>query len=308
MWQGSQTAFLDQAGEPCEALIAIAVGDRAVCYGGPGGVLRCAGRIYTHVFGPQFTDVPGAPPVAQILISPTLNSEDGNAICVRTPGGEVQCMGNYNGRGQFGGGNSDPSASFVPWGTTVRAAGIATGTWNQICALTVDGEALCAGDDHGMSPVLIGRASRSVAVDTLGVTLLDAPDLFRMENGRAECQIGPDGFRCTWSTLGKGGTVVDGTFADRIRRSSCLTAAGKVELAVKLDPGSSPPLLAPIFTQRPVLALAGNFYTDSLCVVYDDGSISCLGSNDHGQLGVPDAQLAAEKIVQPPGSIDVSCR
>ncbi|XYI01261.1 hypothetical protein ACMHYB_16505 [Sorangium sp. So ce1128] len=66
--------------------------------------------------------------------------------------------------------------------------------------------------------------------------------------------------------------------------------------------------LAPLFTQRPALAIAGNFYTDSLCAVYDDGSISCFGSNDHGQLGVPDAQLTAEKIVQPPGSVDVSCK
>ncbi|KYF53575.1 hypothetical protein BE08_05205 [Sorangium cellulosum] len=309
MWQGSQTAFLDEAGGPCEGLIAIAVGDRAVCYGGPGGVLRCAGRIYTHNFGPQFTDVPGAPPVAQILISPTFNSEDGNAMCVRTPGGEVQCMGRSNSWGQFGNGTSDPSASFVPWGTSVRAVGIATGTWDQICALTVGGEALCSGHSHGTSPVSVGSASRSVAIDTFGRALLDEPDLYRMENGRAECHVGPDGFQCRESAGGAPGDVVDGTYADRVGRSCWLTAAGKVECAVtnRLDPGVPPQPLAPFFTRRPVLALAGNFYTDSICAVYDDGSIACFGSNDHGQLGVADEKLAAEAIVQPPGSIDLRC-
>jgi alpha-tubulin suppressor-like RCC1 family protein len=63
-----------------------------------------------------------------------------------------------------------------------------------------------------------------------------------------------------------------------------------------------------MFTTGTVLAIAGNYYTDSLCAVYNDGSIWCVGSNDQGKLGTGTmTTLQVETMVQPPGSVDTSC-
>jgi hypothetical protein len=58
-----------------------------------------------------------------------------------------------------------------------------------------------------------------------------------------------------------------------------------------------------------VLHLAGHTYSDSLCAIYNDGSIWCIGSNDEGKLGTGDTNpLTVETMVAGPGTALVSCK
>ena len=89
-------------------------GIRPTCFTAADGSLKCAGRIGSSIFGNTFTTVPGWTDVEQILMSPTFNTEDGNAVCVRQGDGTVWCMGGgyFNQYGQFGVGHTNRAYSF----------------------------------------------------------------------------------------------------------------------------------------------------------------------------------------------------
>ncbi|APR82808.1 Hypothetical protein A7982_08157 [Minicystis rosea] len=328
MWQGVQTAFLDGTGQPCDAQIAIGVGDQAVCYAAANGDLRCAGRIYTHDFGPAFTKVDGIDKVEQILVSATFNSEDHNAVCVRTKNGKASCMGNGNDWGQFGTGATGPSAGFVQFGQLNDVVAIATGTWDQLCALTKNHGAHCAGRLFAATPVSVASSGSRLWVDTLGAAQVDEPSVFRVANVRSSAQVVADGGRFTFPVspilFGQPGDVVDVTGNDQYTapgvmpgtsRYCWLDGAGAAWCAVSgglgfpPDPAMPPPVTTTqIFTAHNVLALAGNAYSSTLCAVYDDGSIACNGDNSAGQLGlVSPSYVDTETVVQPPGTIDLHC-
>jgi hypothetical protein len=319
MWQGVQTDFVDASNDPCKVNIALAVGDQAVCYAAASGSLRCAGRIHTTVYGTSFVSA-GIDGVEQILISSTVNTETHNAVCVATSE-TAYCTGNYNDHGQFGTDFVGPAPSFSPW-TVPSIRRLATGTWDQFCG-RMDGDSVhCAGYSFGVVPVALDGPNphTSVWIDTFGVAHLDDPLVWRAQNGRASSWVDasglyvyePPGFSGTY--LGDPGLVVDGTagMSAMSERACWLTANGEVSCAT-LDPFIPDPTPTPIISQhfqaKPVLMLAGSFYSDSLCVVHADGSIACMGSNQQGQLGTGDqAYVAVETEVQPPGSVDTTCR
>lgn len=328
MWQGVQTAFLDGEGQPCTANIAIGVGDQAVCYASPEGDLRCAGRIYTHDFGPAFTTVDGIDKVEQILLSSTFNSEGHNAVCVKTQNGKAYCMGNNDEWGQFGTGATGPSDGFVRFGETNDVVALATGTWDQLCALTKNHGVLCAGYQFGPTPVSVTASASRLWVDTQGAARVDDPNVFRAANVRSESRVVADGgsfdFPSGPVTFGQPGDVVDVTgnamyTAPGVQlgaaRSCWLDGAGAAWCAVSdglgfpPDPAMPPPTTTTqVFTAHKVLALAGNFYSTTLCAVYDDGSIACNGDNSAGQLGLASpSYVDTETVVEPPGTLDLHC-
>lgn len=320
MWQGMQTAFLNEDGQPCTASVALAVGDQAVCYAGADRKLRCAGKIYDHNYGASFTVVGGVEDVSQILISPTFNAANHNSICVKAGAGAA-CMGSNHDQGQFGVGNKNPYLDFVSWGSGLTGiVALATGTWDQICAETTAGNAQCAGLFFGLTPTVADASASTVWIDTFGAAKTDDTSVFRAANGRTDCRVKELGLVCDVGIMGNPGAVVDGTYTSDFNPpgvppggarycwlesngvASCNYYSGSI-------PGSQLTKQEVVFNLHPVLMLAGNPYTTSLCAVYDDGSIACLGKNDVAQLGLPaQPYVATPTIVAPPGSIDLDCK
>jgi hypothetical protein len=324
MWQGAQTAFLDAGGQPCTGHVAIAVSNEATCYRAAHGALRCAGRIGPHVYGPTFTEVGGVEDVEQIILTETTNELGHNWVCV-TSSGQALCMGNNNDWGQLGTGDTSPQASFVPFGDLDDVTAIAA-SYSQVCVVTRAGEASCAGYSFGASPASVGSGVESLWIDPTGEVQINDPTVFRVANE----------FNASWITsggayfdappmptqLGTPGDVVDLAMSATasllfpgISRYCWLNGEGEVWCqgtdTTSLPPMPDTPLTPPaqIFTARKVLAFAGDFYGPSICAIYDDGSIACMGDNREGQLGVAgSSSLDAETIVAPPGSADVKCR
>jgi hypothetical protein len=313
MWQGQQTRFKTATGCACTAQVAIGVGDQAVCFAGTGGALQCAGAIYTSTFPLTSFATAGETGVDQILISPTFNSANGNAICVHESNGAARCMGNYNSWGQFGDATNTPSASFVTWGATSLAA-IATGTWDQICALDASGHVACSGNGFGTTPVVQGDGgvAQSFWVTTFGTVSINDTSLFRTSESRSECKITSAGMVCAGGTLGTAGSVVMGGYVKNVPGASGsphMCSNGMPEPACWLDSSgsvfcqscdSTGALGAPqaFFAGRHSLAIGLNFYGTLLCAVIDDGSVQCLGSSTGGAVNAPSA---------PAGSVPINC-
>jgi hypothetical protein len=311
-WQGVQDQFVGEDMMPCTARVTIAASDQAMCFVGANGDLYCAGQLYTTDFGTTFMDT-GHPGVEQILMSATFNTANNNAICVVVTGHGGECWGSVNDHGQFGDGTMAGSATPVPWGMFPDLHRIATGTWDQICGITTGGAVYCAGLDFAATPVSEGGGHTSAYVDTFGMLHLDSPTVLRVTNSYAQCQISTDGYDCNGpAPFGTAGAVVDGTVggANPMAGRACwLDNAGRVTCTPWSPGPPATPVEAPMFTAMPVLEIAGNAYTDSLCAVYNDGSISCVGTNDMGQLGTGDTTyVSSETIVAPPGTIDVTCQ
>jgi hypothetical protein len=299
--QGSQRVQID--GGVCSGRIALGVGDRAVCYTHSDGSLRCAGAIYQTTFGPQFTAVPGQMNVDQILVAPTANSATGNALCIHRTDHTAWCMGDFNSHGQFANGDTCPQNGFVQWDNATNVDFLATGTWDQICALE-SGTVRCAGYGFGVQPITVPGLHSTAWVDTFGFVHVDDPGVFRAADYRSECWVtSGKSFHCIMGDLGTPCTAVNGTAGGMpmpppMGPPSCLLdTSGHVQCTDLNN-----------FSQGVVLALGGNFYSSDVCVVYADGSLWCRGQNFNGELGTGDSMpVPAERQVQPAGSVRLGC-
>jgi hypothetical protein len=267
-------------------------------------MLHCAGQIGDVLFGPSFTATNTPPSIDQVLISPTANSANGNSICIHSGPVGVWCMGNLNDSGQLGNGSISGSPAFMQWMAPAPISRLATGTWDQICALDLMGEVWCSGLNFGPIPMPQGPGGhQTLWVATSGAPMADDPTVLRAEAGRSECQVKQMlGLDCGFALFGMPGAVVDGTHMQlpppTLARECWLTSTGSVQCTD-----------ATRFGHGTVLALAAAPYTTDLCVVYADGSLWCLGSNSFGELGTGDSlPVSAERQVQPPGSVALGCQ
>jgi uncharacterized repeat protein (TIGR03803 family) len=293
MWQTLQEDFVDSAGDTCNAPVAIAVGDRVICYSAIGGELRCSGAVYQTTYN---FDVPvGITSVDQIMVSPTSQTADGNAICVHKTDGTMWCMGNvWNGSGQFGVGSTETSSAFLLWGGRTDLKRVGTGTWDQMCGLTSSNQVMCSGHSFGTVPILVGSGT-SFYVSTFGTVTIE-PEIDRASPGRSECTVVEGALVCPGHAISSTSPVVDGGARrqDLGEEYCLLNIEGAVECSLFEYGGDT--RVDQYLELSDALALATNPYTRRICAIRRNGSIWCA-----------DGGPGSEVQVQPAGSVATAC-
>lgn len=292
-YQGAQREFRTQTGATCRGRVAAGMGGTGFCYLGADDRVKCAGVIGGVEFGMRAADA-GPVGATQIML---FFQNDG--MCVARTDHTVECMGSN--QNAFG---DSLSTAFGRWGARDDLRAITTGTWDQLCGLTLSGQVYCGGigaEVFGNPPIAVGAPGQtSVWVDTSGGVRLSEAGVLRPGESRTECVVRAEGLECGGSLYGPpNGAVVSGGQA----------LAGPAETACWLDSAGSVGCTGgPLFAPGKVLHLALSYYSDSLCAIYSDGSVWCVGSNADGKLGTGSAAaLAAETMVAPPGSARVRC-
>lgn len=294
MYQGGQRHFRTRDGGTCKGRVAAGMSSAAFCFLAADDNVKCSGVMSGVDFGmtPSNTGVTGAEQIMLFFMD--------NGMCVTKTDHTVHCMGtNPN---AFG---NTLSTQFSRWTARDDLAAIATGTWDQICGITLTGQVYCGGlggtPNYGNPPVAVGAPGQtSVWVDTGGAARLSDTTVLRPGESRTECTVRANGLVCGGTAFGPtNGTVVNGG------RSS----GNPADFTCWLDSaGTVGCTNGPRFAPGKVMHLASSFYTDSLCAIYNDGSIWCIGTNTNGKLGTGNtATLATETMVAPPGTARVQC-
>jgi hypothetical protein len=295
MYQGGQTVFKTDAGTTCTGRVAASMGSGGFCFLAADDSVKCSGKIDATSFGMTFGST-GQSGAAQIMV---MFFTDG--MCITKTDHTVVCMGSNT--NAFGTGNV--GQQFARWTAHADVAAIASGTWDQICGITTGGQVFCGSSvsgSFGIPPVNVGMAGQtSLWVDTFGGARISDASVLRPSESRTECQIKANGFVCaSGKSFGptNGSIVMAVSGGDPINPTVCyLDTAGTVTCTN-----------GPRFQPGMVLYLAGDFYTDSLCAIYNDGSVWCIGSNTNGKLGTGNnLTLTTETMVAPPGSAHVAC-
>ena len=293
MYQGGQQLFKTHSGATCTGRVAASMSNGGFCYLAANDDVRCAGVVGETDYGMAFQST-GQRSATQIMLMFGID----NGMCVSKTDHTVQCMGsNTNAFGASG-----ISPTFTQWTDHSDVAAIATGTWDQICGITLAGQVFCSGIDVGYPAHDIGEPGQtSLWVDTSGAVRPSDPEVLRPGQSRTECQVKAHGLFCEGEALGPtDGTVVMGTNVSggfRFDNACWLTEDATVTCT-----------FGPRFAPGRVLYLAADLYTDSMCAIYKDGSVWCMGSNANGKLGTgDDTSLDVETMVAPPGSARAAC-
>jgi hypothetical protein len=291
MYQGAHTRFRTPAGAICTGRVSASMSWGGFCYLAASDEVMCAGLIGGTDHGMSFTAT-GQTAATQIMVT---FSSDG--VCVAKTDHSVWCMGsNTNAFGESG-----TSPTFTRWTEHCDVAAIATGTWDQLCGITLGGQVFCGGLSYSNPPVDVGPPGQtSVWVEPSGTAQLSDSTVLRAAESYTSCQVRAHGLQCDGEMFGPtDGTVVMGARAGgrRLYETCWLTERASVTCTY-----------GPRFAAGKVLYLALDYNTDSLCAIYNDGSVWCIGSNPHGKLGTgSDAALEVETMVAPPGSARVGC-
>jgi hypothetical protein len=293
MYQGQQRLFKTTTGATCAGRVAASMAGTGFCYLAADDNVKCAGLVGETTYGMTLAPI-GVGGVEQILLM-FLD----NGMCVTKTDHTALCKGtNLNALGTA-------SPSFTRWTARSDLAALGSGTWDQICGITMTGQVYCGGTatptSYGQPAVAVGTAGQTgLWVDTLGVAKLSDATVVRPAESRTDCQITTTGMKCGAMTYGPtNGTVVSGT----------LTGSPDAPLPCWLtDNGSVTCSDGPRFAAGKVLLLAANSTTDSMCAIYNDGAVWCIGSNSNGKLGTgTTTALAVETLVAAPGSARVRC-
>src|SRR5262249_35718774 len=248
----------------CNARVAASMGGTGFCFLAADDNVKCAGVVGTVSFGMMFSTV-GQANAQQIMVM-FLD----NGMCITKADHTVVCMGtNTNAFGTGG-----ITTQFSRWTAHSDVVAMGWGTWDQICGITMAGQVFCGGlgnPNFGNPPVNVGAAGQtSFWVDGAGIAHLSDTNVLRPSESRTECQIKANGFVCAGGQAfgPTNGTIVNAVSGgDPMNPSVCwLDTAGTVTCTN-----------GPRFMPGKVLYLAGDFYSDSLCAIYNDGSVWCIG-------------------------------
>jgi hypothetical protein len=301
MYQGSQTRF-KVAGSyaTCTGRVAASMSLSGFCYLAADDRVMCAGTVGGRPHRDEFTavDIPGAARIIQIV---TLGD---TGVCVTKTDHTVECMGS-NAEAFGAAGVSD---TFTRWTAHDDFAAITTADGKQLCGITLGGQVLCGGKGFGNPPRNVSPPGQtSVWIDpNTGEARLSDPDVLRPGIAVTLCNVEAAGLACSTDSQEVGpsdGSMVMGTKINDYGRSGGDLAPNcwLTDRAEVFCDG------APRFTSGKVLLLAANYYEDSLCAIYSDGSVWCMGDNLNGELGGPPPRLDVETMVAPPNSAHVEC-
>jgi hypothetical protein len=302
MYQGAQDLFTTQLGTTCHGRVAASMGETGFCYLASDDNVKCAGTIGGVNYGMSFSPV-GQTGASQIMVFFGGLSSPSNGMCITKTDHTVQCMGtNTN---AFGVGMT---SQFSQWTARTDLAAIGSATWDQICGITTAGQVLCGGLGFAIPPINQGAAGQiSFWVDVASGVHLSDTTVLRPGESRTECRVQSTGMVlstglvCNEQNFGPSdGSVVSGS-------TTSGDAGIPIECWLTTD-GSVTCTTGPRFAVGKVLYLATNYSTDSLCAIYNDGSVWCLGSNISGKLGTGNTlTLDAETMVAPAGSARIAC-
>jgi hypothetical protein len=297
MYQGTQRLFKTTTGTTCGGRVAASMGAGGFCYLAADDTVKCAGLVGGNNYGMTLQSI-GQTGAEQILImfadnGMCLTRTDRTALCL---GSNVTALGSS-------------TTAFTRWTARTDIAALATGTWEQLCGITTAGQVYCGGAatpmTYGNPPISVGASGQTgLWVDTTGTAKLSDATVVRPSEGRADCQITTAGMRCGATSYGPlNGSVVSGTAINTLAMPPVPALACWL-----LDNGSVACSDGPRFAAGKVLLLAASHTTDSMCAIYNDGSVWCQGSNANGKLGTGNASpLTAATMVAPPGSARARC-
>jgi hypothetical protein len=293
MYQGQQRLFRTTTGATCTGRVAASMAGTGFCYLGADDNVKCAGLVGGTTYGMTLAPI-GVGGVEQILL---MFLDDG--MCVTRTDHTALCMGtNAAALGVA-------SPSFTRWTARSDLAALGSGSWEQICGITTAGQVYCAGTAtptaYGQPAVAVGTPGQTgLWVDTTGAAKLSDATVVRPGESRTDCQITTAGMKCGAMTYGPtNGTIVSGA----------LTGGATAPVPCWLtDNGNVTCSTGPRFAAGKVLLLAASYNTDSMCAIYNDGSVWCVGSNSNGKLGTGTTlALAVPTLVAAPGSARVRC-
>jgi alpha-tubulin suppressor-like RCC1 family protein len=283
--------------------VGLAAGQHHLCVLGQTGRIQCAGNNQAGQLGDGSTDYAGIPvEVVGLSLIDQVTASGGYHTCART-GGQLWCWGD-NAQGQLG------DASMIQRHTPVRVALIDNGVWvangwRHGCAVRAGGSVYCWGygalgngapePQQASSPVQAaasGYLSVAGGLDNgCGVRSVDGGVFCWGWNADAQCGNGTNDNVLSPADTGlRGATrVTMGPF-----HSCALLGDGTVRCWGKNENGQigngAVDVVNDVTVPAQVVGLTDAVDVDLgenySCAVRSDGSISCWGGNDEGQLGL----------------------
>jgi len=278
------------------------------CWGGSNYYGQLGDGTNTNRITPTQTSSLGADRTAVAITAGSVHT------CAILDDGSVSCWGR-NSNGQLGDGtytNRNTSAQTSSLGTDRTAVAITAGKYHT-CAILDDGSVSCWGDngDGQLGDGTTTERNTPTQTSSLGTGRTAVAITAGSDH---TCAILDDGSVSCWG-MNNYGQLGDGTDTDRntptqtsslgTDRTAVAITAGYLHTCAILDDGSvscwgrnypygqlgdgtttdrnTPTQTSSLGTDRTAVSITtGNYHT---CALLDDGSVSCWGSNEGGQLG-----------------------
>ena len=241
----------------------IATGDSHSCALHEDGTISCWGdNRYGQLGNGQsgYVNASSLPVQIAVITDATAIATGRAHSCALHQDGTVSCWGS-NTRGQLGNGSNDDSSVPKQVVDITDAAAITTGD-SHSCALRQDGTVSCWGSNTSGQ---LGKGNRifpSGPVQVRDITNATAITT----GGYHSCALHEDGTISCWGFIGYKQTV---------------TGDVRSEAPVRVDV----PVQVSNITDATAITTGGTRSSGHSCALHEDGTISCWGNNQYGQLG-----------------------
>lgn len=286
---------------PVSAAVGVACGTTHSCELRTDGIVRCWGAGSRGQLGAG--DVVEASPPSEVhtLGGVLALGAGGDTTCAVTRSGEVYCWGR-NDHGQVGDGTFLDRSAPTRVLALPRAVAVSVG-YAHVCALDREARAWCWGF-NGTGAITPGGA-RSIATPTL--LPIDARAAQIIAGAVSTCVVDVDGrARCLGDAEALPATPLDDVRAVVLDAGWSCFAQSSALRCFGLRPGGTFDRFPPegeVFGAFQASATSGGG-TDHACAIDTEGSLRCLGKNDHGQLAGSMARGPEPVLVALPARVE----